>query len=129
MSKEPIITDLFRFITVRSPQLLTEDEKERGFVYFPTKEIGSSHFLNEFAGLEDNKAARKTFLENKAASFNNYFTKLSSIKELNPPLYVFSLWLMKNKNILLETEVAEKSKLKEPLTEAHRLILWDNWYS
>lgn len=35
MNNQPIITDLFRFVTVRSPQLLTEKEKERGFVYFP----------------------------------------------------------------------------------------------
>ncbi|HLV91529.1 MAG TPA: hypothetical protein VKX34_00290 [Aequorivita sp.] len=91
MAKEPIVTDLFRFVTVRSPQLLTEEEKERGFVYFPTEEVSSSHFLDEFGELEDDKAVRKAYLESKAASFSNYFTKLSSIRELNPRLYDFSL--------------------------------------
>src|SRR5690554_2170088 len=33
---------------------------------------------------------------------------------------------MKNKNILLRAEVAEKSEGIEPLTQAHQLTLWDN---
>src|SRR5690554_7010135 len=99
MAKEPIVTDLFRFVTVRSPQLLDEEQKERGFSYFPMEDVELSHFLRDFGGVEDNKAARKAYLKQQAASFENPFTSLKTIRELDPRLYDFSLWLMKNKNI------------------------------
>lgn len=61
MHNQPIVTDVFSAVTVRSPQLLTEEEKERGFVYFPWLSVENSFFLGEFRELEDDKAVRCSF--------------------------------------------------------------------
>lgn len=126
MTKQPIVTDLFRFVTVRNPQLLSENEKEKGFVYFPFQNINLSHFLKNFDELEDDKAIRKAYLEDKATTFSGYLTSLKTIRELNDRLYDFSLWLMKNKNTIIKEKVLDASKDIEPLSTNHRISLWDN---
>ena len=126
MTKEPIVADLFRFVTVRNPQLLSEEEKERGFVYFPFQNVSLSYFLKDFGGLEDDKAVRKAYLDNKASTFSGYFTSLKAIRELNERLYDFSLWLMKNKNTITKEKATGASEGAELLTANQRITLWDN---
>ena len=126
MAKAPIASTLFRFATTRNPQLLTKEERERGFVYFPTAEKGSSHFLDQLDAETDTEG-RITYLNNRTATFNNLTTR-QIVENVNSDLYDFSMWLMKNKNTVTSTEAASKAAGVTLLSTNQLVNLWDNLF-
>ena len=54
MKKKPSKANLFRFVTLRNPQLLSTEEKKRGFVFFPSAQKSESAFLNDIDDEEEN---------------------------------------------------------------------------
>ncbi|MEM7086417.1 MAG: hypothetical protein AAF489_09555 [Bacteroidota bacterium] len=126
MAKAPIASTLFRFVTTRNPQLLSKEERERGFVYFPTAEKGNSHFLDQLENEVDDES-RITYLNNRTATFNNLTTR-QIVENVNSDLYDFSHWLMKNKNIVTSEEAAAKATGVTQLTTAQLVNLWDNLF-
>lgn len=124
MAKEPIKTDLFHFVTVRNPQLLTQNERKIGFVYFPAELVNSSHFMKDLAGLST-KQARKDHLETKAASFTN-LKSVKAVRSTATGLYDFSQWLTKYKNTLTSEETEEQSTGVSTLSSISFVSLWDN---
>ena len=80
-----IKTDLFRFLTVRSPQLIAREKKSVGFVRHPNPK--ESHFL---AGLSSDELqeSRKAVVE-RAESFKT-LGSIHSLQDLHAKLYDFS---------------------------------------
>ena len=126
MAKAPIASTLFRFVTTRNPQLLSKEERERGFIYFPTAEKGNSHFLDQLENETDDEG-RITYLGSRTATFNNLTTR-QIVENVNSDLYDFSLWLMKNKNTVTSEEAALKSTGVVQLTTNQLVNLWDNLF-
>lgn len=124
MAKEPIVSTLFRFVTTRNPQLLSEDEQERGFIYYPKNERQSSHFLVDLDEEEDRDALR-TLLEGRLATYAPY-ARRSSVKSVLPELYTFSHWLMKNKNTITTDEIATRALGVATLTTTQLKQMWAN---
>lgn len=94
MSKKSIKSSLFRFVTLRSPQLV--EDKDVGFVSISNNAKGVSLYYAAVNGITDEEA-KKTAL--KGAAFTP-LEKRTNVKELNQNLYQFSSWLMRNKNHL-----------------------------
>lgn len=118
-------TDLFRFITLRSPETITKERKEIGFIFPPTE--SDAIFLADLdyeVGDIDSEE-----LMDRTASFTP-FTKVSQVKALNPLLHRFSLWLQKNKDILTFSDIYEFAPLPiqgyTALTTGEKENLWDN---
>ena len=126
MAKAPIASTLFRFVTTRNPQLLSKEERERGFIYFPTAEKGNSHFLDQLDA-ETDTDGRITYLNNRTATFNNLTTR-QIVENVNSGLYDFSYWLMKNKNTVTGTEAATKAVGVTQLTTTQLVNMWDNLF-
>jgi len=128
MAKEPIVSTLFRFITTRNPQLLCEEERKRGFIFFPSNERINSFFLKN---LDDNadKDVRRTFLETRTAIYS-YLTTRATVKAVKPELYNFSCWLMKSKSTVSVEEIAARTVAPATLTltTTQLISLWDNLY-
>ncbi len=108
MSKKPIKSSLFRFVTLRSPQAIDDKETKFGLV-LPSEQVkGSDSVTPESAyyqavqGITDN-AARESALTD--LSFSAIETK-TELKNSYAELYKFSSWLMRNKNYLTYKSVA-----------------------
>ncbi|MCH2197038.1 hypothetical protein [Kordia sp.] len=120
MSK-PIKNNLFRFVTLRNPQLIVEEEKDPGFVFFPEK--AESVFYNAVEGLKDT---------DKAAALNTVSSNFSELKtrtetrKVNESLYRFASWLMRNKNELTFASVSENISEVALLTSEEELLIWEN---
>ena len=126
MAKAPIASTLFRFVTTRNPQLLSKEERERGFIYFPSAEKGNSHFLDQLENETDDEG-RITYLGSRTATFNNLTTR-QIVENVNSDLYDFSHWLMKNKNTVVSEEAVLKSTGVVQLTTNQLVNLWDNLF-
>ncbi len=115
-------TDLFRFVTLRAPQLISTKRRLLGFVEHPNP--SGSHFLSAISGYSDITVARTT-LAAKAGTFNAYKT-VDEIKGVSTDLWNFSLWLVEYKNKLTRSEL---DALIPTLPVAAEIIkLWDNLF-
>ena len=115
-------TDLFRFVTLRAPELISSERKELGFIVHP--DPTSSTFL---ALIDENDlTATRIALSNAASSFTA-FEKVQEIKDLTPDVWEFSMWLAKNKNKLVRSEL--DALIPTTLPSATEIItIWDNMY-
>ncbi|HYF30362.1 MAG TPA: hypothetical protein VD993_04530 [Chitinophagaceae bacterium] len=118
----PIRTDLFRFVTLRTPQLLSQQKKELGFIWHPDPE--KSHFLKNISDADTLQAARD-IITRLTASFKPART-YQEIRAINPELYNFSSWLMKNRNQLNTDKLKQRIKSAGSLKEQQLISLWDN---
>lgn len=115
-------TDLFRFVTLRSPELISSDRKVLGFISHP--DAGSSVFLNLID--EENLIDSRVLLTNAATTFTP-FMKVQELKDLVPEVWDFSIWLAKNKNKLVRSELDANIPTSLP-SNADVLKIWDNIY-
>ncbi len=127
MAKKPITKPLFSFVTLRSPQLLSKEEKDKGFIYFPTAQKSNSYFLKDLDAQPDSDG-RRTFLEGRTATFSA-ITKREDVEVIKPDLYEFSIWLMRKKDTLTINEINTKLITPVPtLTLTQERNLWDNLF-
>jgi len=122
-----IKNNLFRFVTLRNPQLIAEKDKPLGFIYHPDELVKpaeqQSKFYKETNGLEgDAKNAALTSVNDSISGFS----KKSEVKDFNEKLYSFSSWLMRNKNALSYTEIKENINGAEVLSPQDEIQIWDN---
>lgn len=127
MSKKPIKSNLFRFVTLRSPQLI--EDKETGFVSFPEEKKAESLAFKSVENVTSD-AERTTALK---GAYNNTvdFTPIASrleIKNLHPELYQFSGWLMRNKSVLSYASIEANLSEAQELTTNEEFVLWENLF-
>jgi len=125
MASKPIKTDLFRFVTLRTPQLINEQRKDLGFIFHP--DAAQSAFLSKIpseATVEESRAAVRAEIKNLAAPFTSYL----KVKAVEENVYKFSSWLMNNRNNFTKAEVVAEIGTLIPLTDAKLYELWDNLY-
>ncbi len=117
-----IQTDLFRFVTFRGPQLLSEDEKDKNFVFHP--ELSESNiYMSMLAEQEENP-------EGPLPSQTAFFTNKGQLKDINANLYAFALWLGKNRGSqFLVSQLQEQVASVTPLVEGDLLQVWENLFN
>ncbi len=116
-------TDLFKFITLRSPQLI--DPIKREFVAVEHPDFSKSHFLKGIKG-KKLKEARQIIAERKN-TFNGEL-KPRDLQANYPRLYRFGYWLMKNKKSLKINRLNDEAKQLSPLNLAHQILIWDQLF-
>ncbi|MEP0263117.1 hypothetical protein [Dokdonia sp.] len=121
MKKKPSKANLFRFVTLRNPQLIAEESRDHGFVFFPT--TINSKFIDDLDGASNED--QKTIVQAEVASNPPLLTK-RAVRNQNVNLYRFSSWLMRNKNALTYVEIKNNIAGVAALTDEKELKLWDN---
>jgi hypothetical protein len=125
MDNNPISQTLFRFVSLRNPELTNETGKDKRFV-LPKGLNGSSVFYGAVAAkpatqskLDAMKVLAKTFTG---------FTTEAQVKAINPNLYDFAIWLTRNKSTLTDLELVTKANALTVLSTQQLLQLWDNLF-
>lgn len=116
-------TDLFRFATLRAPQLLTAERRSLGFIEHP--DYTSSAILDTVNFETDSFDEMKAKISSNAAAFIP-MDKVEDVKSLSTDFYEFALWLSVNKNTLERSEL--DAMIPESLSSSQYLRLWDNVY-
>lgn len=116
-------TDLFRFVTLRSPQLIAAARRKMGFVEHP--DFAQSHFLKEIIGVVDLDIARQK-LDAVSGNFSS-FASVDAVKDFAGSMWEFSMWLGKNKNNLADQAgLNDAMAAATPFSTAQLMLVWDN---
>jgi len=121
---------LFRFMTMRAPELINDAETKKHFVQIDEEtEYSASHFLSAIQSNPNSE--RKKQLQSLAASFESKNLKLK--KEIgsivSDPFLKFSEWLMANRNSLTELKLAANTPPNiGPLDFNTKIQMWDNLF-
>jgi len=118
-----IKNNLFRFVTLRNPQLIEEKDKQLGFVYHPDETTGTFYTPLRAASSGGEKQALLDARDSFASS--NFKTK-KDVKGVNADLYNFSAWLMRNKNALSYAAILDNINSAQVLTSQEEMTVWDN---
>jgi hypothetical protein len=125
MSEKPkITTELFRFTSLRGPQLLASERRKMGFVFHP--DVSKSVFLTALTSAESLDQIR-IVLQEKVDNFDPIKT-LKEARKIDLAMYRFSSWLMKYKNELTTDLVSDRISGLTELSEVNRYSLWDNLF-
>lgn len=124
MSKK---SNLFKFVTLRNPQLLDEDRKKYGFVQYADE--ANSYFDTAASG---SASTRYSLLKTASGVFKNDSSKAllsrSALSTAFPELTKFSTWLSKNKNAItvenINTAISDIGVVS--LSTADLNKIWDN---
>jgi hypothetical protein len=116
-------TDLFRFATLRAPQLISKERRALGFI----ENLGLHH-STIFANLNLNATldVLRVGAENNAEEFQPY-ESVEEIKALNPEGWAFSLWLAEYKDAIIRDELGDR--IGNTIFQDDTVnVLWDNIY-
>ncbi len=127
MSKTPIKSNLFRFVTLRKPQQAEETDKAIGFVSFPENSTVESKVYTAAKNSATN-AEKKQALETAFDAVNDIFTSRIQIQKKHTELYQFSSWLMRNKSSLSLKSIASNLSGATKLSNDDEIIIWDNLF-
>jgi hypothetical protein len=117
----PIKTDLFRFITVRTPDHLTQKSKDKHFIFHPDL---TKSYINSCPILQGG--------EDSDRIFNNYLNSFPSLKdykqvrEIQTKLYDFSSSLFRGKNTSIKVPTDQISEMQ--LTEEKQIEIFDQLF-
>lgn len=122
MSTE-IKNTLFRFVTMRSPELSEEKNKDKRFVY---RSANGVTFDNAVANRPSNKTKWQSMVD-ASPSFGAISEE--NLKSINAELYVLAVWMAKNKYSYTEADLKkEVLKVTTGLTPSQLTLLWDNLF-
>jgi len=124
MSTE-IKNTLFRFISMRAPELNDETKQQERFIF-----RGEEVVKGAFDTANQNRAkgtTKREALKTTAASFSS--ATVDEIKELDTRLYEFSVWVAKNRQNYKKEELSNRIEGLRAITDNTVLgLLWDNLF-
>lgn len=119
---------LFRFVSMRSPQLSDEKKQDKRFVLMPDELKNDSNF---YIPVTQGTGSKQKLLKESAADFE---TSLNCIKTADwlktdyPVIYNFATWLARNKSTCTPDEfTSEKNYVFASIyTSPDKVFLWNN---
>lgn len=121
---EPIKQTLFRFKTMRTPELISAENQANYFIQHFDGVSGA--FLDAVAsmGPTDN---RETVLATTAASFPGKMTK-DELIAIDPDIYALGLFLLKNRKTITVAEATTAVGSLTELSSPDPMNIWDNLF-
>ncbi|WP_417558509.1 carboxypeptidase-like regulatory domain-containing protein [Mesoflavibacter zeaxanthinifaciens] len=115
---------LFRFVSMRAPELSTEYNKKAGFILQPESASGDFNdaVINRLEGTTKSEA-----LKQAAIDFESSALSVDAIKKLTPDLYNFSVWVAKNRIKANSSEISDRASGLSDLKD-HKKTIWQNLY-
>ena len=125
MQQRPVTSDLFRFTTLRTPQLIDPARRDSGFIYISNEIRAKSQIIKS---LSDDLPTAREELQVAVKNFRPVKNYLA-VRELAPELYDFSHWLSKRRVNVTPAQVETKiAKVGSGLSAKNLKIVWDNLF-
>ncbi len=128
MSTE-IKNTLFRFVSMRAPELSEETGREARFVFMPPSANPSETrpFEDAVTAGSGGELSKWSILQSEAAGFTPL--SIQEIKAMVGDItYNFAVWIAKNKLNFSHAELVGKLSGNEPLSVNKRNLLWNNLF-
>jgi len=116
-------SNVFRFVTIRNPETVGLTTDDRRFVRHddPVKSsfIDQDTILTQKGDYEELRAAANSF---------SPLTDVAALRALNEDLFVFSDWLVRNRDEVLVQTIRDHTNGVKELTSAQLYKIWDNLF-
>src|SRR5690606_522703 len=115
---------LFRFISLRAPELSKKEEQTKRFVFHPDNTTGV------FFDAVKNKPAEQTKLKAMQIASESFsaFKDVSEIERLNPEFFAVSDWIALNRSHFSIDELSQKISKLTAFDTTTEIKLWDNFF-
>ncbi len=125
---EPIKNTLFRFATMRTPELIPEKEKKDYHIHHPNPTT-TGFFATALANPAATQTAQMLALTTLAAGFTPLTTTAAAKTYVTEDFFNFSVWLAKNHTAVFnKTETPYAGTMPVVLTSTKLLVIWDNFF-
>ncbi|MBL7746240.1 MAG: hypothetical protein JNM19_02330 [Chitinophagaceae bacterium] len=125
---ETVKNTFFRFVTLRSPELVPEKDKQDYHVHHPNP-TGEGFFVTQLANPAATAAQQSAALAQRAAAFTGLADTTGLKNLVGQTLFDFSVWLAKNRKALFNKEAVTYSGIwPSALAHATEISLWDNLF-
>lgn len=115
---------LFRFISLRAPELSKKEEQTKRFVFHPDNTTGV--FFN---AVKDKPADQTKWQAMEIASKSfDAFKNVSEIERLNPDFSAVSDWIALNRSQFSVEDLSQKISKLNPFDSETEINLWDNFF-
>ncbi|WP_185151270.1 hypothetical protein [Chryseobacterium viscerum] len=120
---------LFRFVSLRSPQLPDEKKENKKFITIPDSLKNDDSFYKPVAS---NNGSKLRVLKERAQLYkqnSNFIPDTKTLKQVYAPVYDYALWLVKNKNTCTSNQFNEKTRqvtTAPSYTFPNLINLWNN---
>lgn len=124
-----VTNTLFRFATMRSPELISDENKQKYFVYHPNP-TAEGYFHSLVANPIADKAAREQAWRTLADTFTALQSNADVKNLVGQNFYDFANWLAKNAKEMSEgtQTVPENFSAVAQLGNSQLIIIWDNLF-
>ena len=114
---------LFRFVSMRAPELVADATQKPNFVFQNENDKG---IFNTATSSIPNGSTKQAVLKSTASNFTNVKTA-EQLRVLNVKLYDFSVWLAKNRYSATEEEIKKEAML---ITDSsiNLSLIWENLF-
>jgi len=126
-----IKSDLFRFVTIRTPELIEEEEVENSFVKLSNPILVEKSIFLKAISAATSETSRRDILHTTANGFTaGSLMSREVVKDyVGLDFYNFSTWLTGNRSTLdVEETIGQISLVKTSLNDEQRLVIWDNLF-
>ncbi|MCL2597164.1 MAG: hypothetical protein FWD66_05805, partial [Paludibacter sp.] len=117
-------TPLFRFVSLRNPELAKRENQNKRFVFISDKAGSIFHV----AVAKRKGTISKWDAMNAAAVSFAAFANENAIADLYPQHFELSDWITRNRNTISPNDLAVRLDGLEELSSAEEVKLWDNLY-
>ncbi|WP_073293161.1 hypothetical protein [Chryseobacterium polytrichastri] len=120
---------LFRFVSLRSPQLPDEKKENKKFITIPDALKADDSFYKTVAS---NTGSKQRILKEKAQLYkqnSNFIPDAQTLKQVYTVVYDYALWLVKNKSTCTSNQFNEKIRqvtISPSYTFPNLVNLWNN---
>lgn len=120
---------LFRFVSLRSPQLHDEQKENKKFITIPDSLKSDDSFYKPVAA---SSGSKQRILKERADAYkqnSNFIPDIQSLKQVYTIVYDYAIWLAKNKNTCSYNQFNEKKnqvKFSPSYVFPNLINLWNN---
>ncbi|AXT52649.1 hypothetical protein D1818_18080 [Aquimarina sp. BL5] len=120
---------LYRFVTMRSPELIGDQEKANGFISYPS--VSNDSVIISAARSSGSIEMATNALAEAVTTYVPKYTSIDDLKNDVPDLVDFARWLIANRTKLTvaETDAKIADVDGEVLTNRQLLQIWDDLHS
>jgi hypothetical protein len=119
---------LFRFVTMRAPQLTNEEKQNERFIFRNKEGLkGFFSFFDEAVAAKPIEKLKWEAMKDATTTFS--YLNVDGIKTFNTKLYELGVWLSKNRSTLTQKELNDKIVGCTAINDIMILVLlWDNLF-
>ena len=128
---------LFRFVTMRAPELLEKEAVDKTFVRHPEMEVNTETYKSVFLSqLQESTEGKRTALKEASGNFENLALQrkeqLFEEEIISKELFDFATWLTKNRTKFtidqLQAKFIENEVILDNVEHNTLINLWDNLF-